>query len=95
MKFNNFLDIFHCLFKVFSLCIATLKRRNIREKTSRLVFFYDSRKLVKLFGKYEKPSLGLVGYWSFDVGKGGAKAVDMSGRGETKNRDFSRHPANQ
>ena len=26
-------------------------------------------------------SLGLVGYWSFDVGKGGAKAVDMSGRG--------------
>ena len=31
-------------------------------------------------------SLGLVGYWSFDVGKGGAKAVDMSGRGKTKNR---------
>jgi len=26
-------------------------------------------------------SLGLVGYWSFDVGKGGAKAVDMSGKG--------------
>ena len=26
-------------------------------------------------------SLGLVGYWSFDVGKGGAKAVDMSGNG--------------
>jgi len=26
-------------------------------------------------------NLGLVGYWSFDVGKGGAKAVDMSGRG--------------
>lgn len=31
-------------------------------------------------------SLGLVGYWSFDVGKGAAKAVDMSGRGKTKNR---------
>ena len=31
-------------------------------------------------------SLGLVGYWSFDVGKGGAKAVDMSGRGKSKNR---------
>ena len=31
-------------------------------------------------------SLGLVGYWSFDVGKGGAKAVDMSGSGKTKNR---------
>ena len=30
--------------------------------------------------------LGLVGYWSFDVGKGGAKAVDMSGSGKTKNR---------
>jgi len=26
-------------------------------------------------------SLGLVGYWSFDIGKGGAKAVDMSGSG--------------
>src|SRR3989338_10344617 len=28
-------------------------------------------------------SLGLVGYWSFDVGKGGEKAVDMSGRGNS------------
>ena len=46
MEFNNFLDIFHCLFKIFPLCIATLKRRNIREKMPGLVFFYDSRKFV-------------------------------------------------
>ena len=29
-------------------------------------------------------SLGLVGYWSFDVGKGTAKAFDSSGRGNPR-----------
>ena len=43
-------------------------------------FFFAPSADAATIGK-PMQSLGLVGYWSFDVGKGGAKAVDMSGRG--------------
>src|SRR3989344_4908798 len=43
-------------------------------------FFFAPSADAATIGK-PMQSLGLVGYWSFDVGKGGAKAVDMSGSG--------------
>ncbi len=46
VELNDFFDIFHRLFKIFSLCIASLKRGDIGEKMPRFIFFYDSRKFV-------------------------------------------------
>src|SRR3989344_7070946 len=69
MQLHHLLKIENCKLKILLFCCLFL------------LFILVGKKADAATISKPMQSLGLVGYWSFDVGKPGAKAVDMSGRG--------------